>query len=102
MNRATSTLTALAILTALGGACVAAVGSTVALVDARTAPPTARPDILSIRLLNEDTAHDLYNEARSMGESVCLTELNDGGLRYWLHSCASPRFTDAGTGEGGE
>lgn len=99
MNRARSTLTGLAMVAMVAGASVAAVASTVALIDVRSAPPTARPDVLSIRLLDEDTAWDLYNEARSMGESVCLTELNDGGLRYWLHSCPNPRFTDGGTGQ---
>lgn len=95
---ARSTLAALAITAAIAGASVA-VAATAALVAERSAPPTASPDVLSIRLMHEDEAHDFYNEARSMGESICLTEMNDGGLRYWLHTCASPRFTDGGTGQ---
>src|SRR3546814_5020366 len=102
MNRARSTLSALAIVATIAGASVAAVASTVALIDVRSTPPAPSPDVLSIRLQDEDTAHDMWDEARSMGESVCLTELNDGGLRYWLHSCASPRFTDGGTGQRSE
>lgn len=99
MNRAQSTLSALAIVAAIAGASVAAVASTVALIDERSTQPAPSPDVLSIRLQDEDTAHDMWNEALSLGEQVCLTELNDGGLRFWLHSCAQPRFTDGGTGQ---
>jgi hypothetical protein len=75
-----------------------ALASTVALVAERSAPPTASPAVLSIRMMHEDEAHDMWHEALSLGESVCLTELNDGGLRYWVHTCAHPRFTDGGAG----
>ncbi len=74
------------------GAVVAVMTATMALV----APPApkADPDVLSIRLLDEDVAHDLWEESKSLGEKTCLTELNDGGLRYWLHSCEEPKFTN--------
>lgn len=88
---ARATLTALAITAAIAGASVT-VACTAALVAERSAPPVASPDVLSIRMMHEDEAHDMWQEALSLGESVCLTELNDGGLRYWLHSCPSPRF----------
>lgn len=89
MMRATATT--LAMLSAIAGASVA-VASMAALVAERSAPPRPSPDVLSIRMMHEDEAHDMWHEALSLGESVCLTELNDGGLRYWLHSCPSPRF----------
>src|SRR3546814_11425089 len=98
MNRARSTLSALAIVATIAGASVAAVASTVALIDVRSTPPAPSPDVRAIRLQDEDTAHDMWGEARSTGESVSLEELNEGGLRYWLHRGTSQRFTDGGTG----
>src|SRR3546814_7087349 len=56
MNRARSTLSALAIVATIAGASVAAVASTVALIDVRSTPPAPSPDVLSIRLQDEDTA----------------------------------------------
>src|SRR3546814_19423163 len=72
MNRARSTLSALAIVATIAGASVAAVASTVALIDVRSTPPAPSPDVLSIPLQDEDTAPDLWEEAPSMGESVRL------------------------------
>ena len=94
MNRARSTLAALALTVTIAGASVAAVAATVTLIDVRSAVPSPSPDVLSFRIAYEDEAHDMWREALTHGESVCLTELNDGGPRYWLHSCAQPRFAN--------
>lgn len=95
MNRAQSTLSALAIVAAIAGASVAAVASTVALIDERSTPPAPSPDVLSIRLQDEDKAWDIWTAMKRDGERVCLSELTDGGLRYWLHSCDDPHYAPA-------
>lgn len=97
MNRAQSTLTAIMAMATIASASMA-VASTAALIGERSRPVAASPDVLSIRLRDEDVAHDMWAESLSLGERTCLTELNDGGLRYWLHSCARPQFTNAPNG----
>lgn len=72
-----------------------------AIGHAVTPPHAPSPNILSIRLLNEDTAHDMWRESLSLGEKTCLTEMSDGELRYWLHSCAQPHFTNSHRDAGG-
>lgn len=52
------------------------------------------PALMSIVFADRVTAEDFYMEARSNGESVCLSDLgpqnaeqSNRGQRYWLRSC---------------
>lgn len=91
MMKATATaLTGIALISSLS----LNVAQTAAMVAERSKPAVAAPAVMSIRIRDEDVAHDMWQEAMSIGESVCLTELSDGGLRYWLHSCERPGFTN--------
>lgn len=73
------------IMAALGASLA---GNALALAYVATMPATANPNVLSIRFLDRATALDYYNEARSLGECVKLDTMDDGGLPYWLHTCA--------------
>lgn len=98
MTRPAEALAAILAMATVASASMA-IASTAALIGERSRPAVASPDVLSIRIRDEDVAHDMWSESLSIGEKTCLTELNDGGLRYWLHSCDRPHFTDGGTGQ---
>lgn len=49
-------------------------------------PPPVSPDVISVRFEHKADAEKLQAELTD-GEEICLDELSDGGLRWWVHSC---------------
>lgn len=76
----------------IGVLAIATIASTASLIAERSQAPSPDANVLSMRLVHEDQAWDIWHDLHRSGESVCLTELNDGKPRYWLHSCPVSRF----------